>query len=703
MPSLSSDEPASSYREWSDTFDTLRPSDRALISAHIAAAALPELLVIWYLPSETTSALDAASSLVQQLCNNWRAILVGEFPESTDLDELLKADARVSICRNPSEAELGASRAPYFLLIKGAGKLADHATYMFGVQGQSTPGAVYCDEDVAFSGRRHSPRFAPAYSPEFSAIGSVVLAPRSTALAASLANTPGHEIDLPKLLSNEVSTASIPISHIPFILFHSRNEPALDSPELEDYLKDGDRIPKISIIIPTKDRLDLLEPCVRSILAKTAYPRDQYEIVIVDNGSHDPATLDYLDEMAHSRTITVLRDRRPFNYSRLNNYAVASTNGELLAFLNNDTVVLDPLWLRRLAFYAMKPGVGAVGGKLLYPDMTVQHGGVVLGIQGLAAHAHHNLQADEPGYLGLCNATHAVSAVTGACLVLKRSAFCEVGGFDENLAVAFGDVLLCIELTNRGYRNIYLGHPLLIHFESRTRGYDDTPMKQRVFLEEARYARRKHQALFKNDPYYNDNLSLEKAYGLAFPPRAEKPWNTFRRQSTGQLRLLMLSCTHEIGHGVPVVLNLQARHLSSRGHRVFVGGPLGKNDVSYPGCTRVILNDPKSAATFVVRHDIDCVVMHTPPFYSTTRWLGAAVKTVAYDYGEPSPDFFPDAAVRKLQLQEKSFCLEMADSLYAISDAVKAEAAHPRMDVIPLGNSHLAQWDENLTARSLSP
>jgi glycosyltransferase involved in cell wall biosynthesis len=301
--------------------------------------------------------------------------------------------------------------------------------------------------------------------------------------------------------------------------------------------------------------------------------------------------------------------------------------------------------------------------------------------------------------MGLSNATHAISAVTGACLVLKRSRFKEVGGFDEKLAVAFNDVLLCMELSNRGYRNIYVGHPLMIHFESKTRGFDDTEAKQQLFRQEARYARRKNSALFKNDPFYNSNLSLEKAYDLAFPPRVEKPWHRFRRQSTGRLRVLMLSSTHQVGHGVSVVVNLQARHLAAEGHTVFVGGPLAKNEFQYPGCSRVYLDGPKDAAIFAFQESIDCVVMHTPPFYSTARWLGATVKTLAYDYGEPDPDFFPDAEARKVQLQEKAFCLEMADALYAISDAVKAEAPHEQMGVIPLGNSHLARWDEHMTNR----
>src|SRR4029453_17505252 len=548
-------------------------------------------------------------------------------------------------------------------------------------------------------GGRGSPRFAPTYSPEFPAVGSLVLLPRTDALAASLMRTPESDIDLAQFMLHEVSAASICVSHISFLLFHASSGPTFPLSGTQDYLERGEPAPKVSIIIPTKDRLDLLEPCIRSILDKTDYPRESYEVVVVDNGSTDTAMHAYLTRMVRSKSIILLRDPLPFNYSRLNNEAVVMTDSQLVAFVNNDTVVLDPLWLRRLAFHALRPGIGAVGAKLLYPDRKVQHGGIVLGIQGLAVHAHRNLDADAPGYMGLSNATHAVSAVTGACLLLKRSVFCEVGGFDETLAIAFNDVLLCTKLIERGYRNIYIGHPLLIHFESRTRGDDDNPAKQELFRQEALYARRKGQALFKRDPFYNDNLSLEAPYKLAFPPRAEKPWNRFRRRSTRRLRFLMLSGTHQMGHGGPVVVDRQARHLAGEGHQVLVGGPRGTHDIVYSGCTRVFLDHPRDAAIFAVERDIDCVVMHTPPFYSTVRWLGRSIKTLAYDYGEPSPDFFPDAAERRLQLQEKAFCLEMADAIYAISESVQAEAAQEGMGVIPLANSHPPKWDESLTHR----
>ncbi|CAN7774187.1 glycosyltransferase [Variovorax sp. LjRoot178] len=692
-----SDHPES-YLHWVEKFDILNAADHALIKAHAEAVQIAELQVVWLLPADDSSAVHtAASSLLRQICGNWRAILVSANPggQSRALAQLIRTDSRFSLKSRLSSEELTQLRDKHCLVLNGPGELADHATYMFGLDALNSYSAVYCDEDLGPAHERKAPRFAPAYSPEYAAVGTLALLHGSEDMLAAL--TTG-EIDLGKMLSTASTESSLPPRHLPFVLFHAKAEPILLPPTQRSYLEGDVELPTVAIIIPTKNRLDFLEPCITSI-EKSDYPRDRYKIVVVDNGSNEPDILKYLDEMERLERITVFRDPQKFNYSRLNNLAASNTQSDLIAFLNNDIVIIDPLWLRRLAFQAVQPGVGAVGGKLLYPDRTVQHGGIILGIQGVAAHAHHGLDAGAPGYLGLASATHGISAVTGACLVLKRSRFEEIGGFDQELAVAFNDVLLCMDLAQRGYRNVYVGHPLMLHFESKTRGFDDTAAKQQLFRAEARYARRKDQALFKNDPFYNSNLSLERAYDFAFPPRVSKPWNRFRSESIGKLRILMLSVTHQIGHGVPVVVDLQARHLASVGHEVFIGGPVSTNEFSYPGCIRVELNAPKEAAIFAVQHGIDCVVMHTPPFYSTTRWLGAGVKTLAYDYGEPNPDFFPDAEERKQQLQEKDFCLEMADALYAISDAVKAEAPHERMGVIPLGNAHLARWEESSMAR----
>ena len=398
------------------------------------------------------------------------------------------------------------------------------------------------------------------------------------------------------------------VEHVSQIAYHSRGEAgqATPPPALPAAIPAGD-LPVVTIIIPTRDKVELLRPCLESIAARTDYPADRIDVVVVDNGSSEAATLNYLRVEAKAGRIRVLRDRRPFNYARLNNAAARIARGDILLFLNNDTVVNDDAWLRKLVSQASRPDVGAVGCKLLYPDHTVQHGGVILGICGVAAHAHVGIGENEPGYHGFANATHEISAVTGACLAMRRSVFEEIGGFDEGLAVAFNDVLLCLDAQARSYRNLYIGDPLMEHHESKSRGPDDTPRKRAVFRQEALYTRRRHPRLLRDDPYYNPNLSVDAVHGLAEPPRAPKPWRRHARRMGAPIRVLMLSSTHALGHGVAVVLEQQAKRLVHEGFEVIMAGPKGPRDLDYPGCDRAVLHDAREAACLAHTREVDVV------------------------------------------------------------------------------------------------
>src|SRR5690606_22494979 len=207
-----------------------------------------------------------------------------------------------------------------------------------------------------------------------------------------------------------------------------------------------------------------------------------------------------------------------------------------------------------------------------------------------------------------------------------------------------------------------------------------------------RRARALHPDYFADDPYYNPNLSFEHVYHLARPSRALKPWLLWERSQRRQRRFLFLSVTHQIGHGVPVVLKEQVEYLAQQGHVVYVGGPRGNNDFTYAGCERIEVEDPRLAAAFAAQHNIDAVVAHTPPFFSTFRWLGSGVLRVAFDHGEPTPEFFPDAPARRATLSEKHLSLGMADLKVAISEAIRAESGEPDMVVVRNANSHLNVW-----------
>jgi glycosyltransferase involved in cell wall biosynthesis len=274
--------------------------------------------------------------------------------------------------------------------------------------------------------------------------------------------------------------------------------------------------PLTSIVICTRDHESLLRTAIDSICSKTTYPN--YEIVVLDNGSRDPATLTYLDSISAQPGIKVIRDDSPFNYSRLNNTAVTHTRGQVLCLLNDDIEVLTPDWLEEMVSFAAQPDVGAVGARLWYPDGTLQHGGVIIGAGGVAGHAHPRLPKGETGYFCRAVLQQELSAVTGACLVVRRDVFEEVGGLDEQIAVAFNDVDLCLRIRAAGYRNIWTPFAELIHHESASRGYEDNPEKLARFQREIRFMQDRWGAALGSDPHYNPNLSMRSG-DYTLPPR----------------------------------------------------------------------------------------------------------------------------------------------------------------------------------------
>jgi glycosyltransferase involved in cell wall biosynthesis len=277
--------------------------------------------------------------------------------------------------------------------------------------------------------------------------------------------------------------------------------------------------PRVSIIIPTRNGVKLLRTSVNSVLEKTDYP--DFEVIVIDNGSDDPETLHYLRYIAGNERVRVLRDDRPFNYAQLNNGAVRQCTSAYVCLLNNDIEIVTPGWLREMMSLAQFDDVGAVGAKLLYPDGLVQHGGVIVGIGGVAAHAHKDFGAREPGYSGRAALIQEFSAVTAACLLVRRETYLEVGGLDERrLAVAFNDVDFCMKLRAHGYRNVWTPNAVLYHHESVSRGLDDNPRKAARFAREADYIHYRWEAVIRHDPAYSPNLSLHSEhFELAFPPR----------------------------------------------------------------------------------------------------------------------------------------------------------------------------------------
>ncbi|WP_215218813.1 glycosyltransferase family 2 protein [Novilysobacter luteus] len=276
--------------------------------------------------------------------------------------------------------------------------------------------------------------------------------------------------------------------------------------------------PKVSVVIATRDRSELLSMAVRGILQDTDYP--DLEVVIVDNGSVERRTLDYLARMTQDSRVRVIRHGAPFNYSELNNLGVKHASGEVICLLNNDIEVTSPDWLKEMVSQALRPDIGAVGAMLYFPDGTIQHAGIVLGFNGVAVSAYGGRPKGWFGHMFRARLLQNYSAVTAACMVLRKSLYEDVGGLDEGLAVAYNDVDLCLRIHARGYRNLWTPYSELVHHESASRGPDDVPERRERFLHEVNIMKERWPRIIARDPAYSPNLAIVgDTFDYAFPPR----------------------------------------------------------------------------------------------------------------------------------------------------------------------------------------
>lgn len=285
------------------------------------------------------------------------------------------------------------------------------------------------------------------------------------------------------------------------------------------YVMPADK-PKVSIIIPTRDQKNILYQCVESIINKTIY--DNYEIIIIDNGSEKKDTLSYLNELVDKyHNISVIRDENEFNYSALNNLAVNRSTGTLMCLINNDVEVISSEWLGEMVSHAIRSGVGCVGAKLYYSNNLIQHAGVILGIGGVAGHVFKGLPKEDGGYFSRAKLLQNYSAVTAACMLIKKNIFLELNGLDEiNLKIAFNDIDFCLRVKEAGFRNVWTPFAELYHHESVSRGYEDTPEKLKRFHAELAYMKERWGDTLLKDPAYSPNLSLDhEDCRYAFPPR----------------------------------------------------------------------------------------------------------------------------------------------------------------------------------------
>lgn len=378
-----------------------------------------------------------------------------------------------------------------FTIYAGAAELAGEA------------GLIYADDDLLSpAGKRRAPHFKPGWNPElFEHHDYVTGACIVRVTKADLANVRGDRWEQ-SLIGMAARRKTGPL-HLPLVLHHRRDRPNPVVPGRPTELL-SDTIPTVTAIVPTRNHVDLLRTCIEG-LRRTAYPG--LDILVVDNGSDEPNAVAYLDTLKREG-VTVLSIPGPFNFSALNNTAVQHARGDMLCFLNNDVEMVDPDWLALLVRQAVRPDIGAVGARLLYPDGTIQHAGVFVGIGGAAGHGHRLQSADASGYFERARLPQRVSAVTAACLVVSREKFEVVGGFDEeDFRVAFNDVDLCMKLNDRGWTSFYEPRATLIHHESKSRGCDRSERNRERFAGELRALKRKWKTDKRRDPYHHPHLS----------------------------------------------------------------------------------------------------------------------------------------------------------------------------------------------------
>lgn len=568
---------AESYARWLHLYDPASPA--ALQELRAAVAALPSpplisvLMPVYNTPVEWLR--RAVESVQAQVYENWELCIANDASPAPHvrpmLDALAATDPRIKVVHREtnghislaSNSALGLAAGAHVALLDHDDELSPRALARMALEIARHPDAVflYSDEDkIDERGARFDPYFKPDYLPDL-LLGqnclshlSVIRTDAVRAVGGFRAGLEGsQDWDLALRVVEDLPAAQV--RHVPEVLYHWRaiaGSTALAVGEKSYTVRAAERAlgnhlarrrlaaslapvpgdhwriryalpdpaPLVSLIIPTRDRLALTRTCVESILAQTDYPR--YEILILDNQSVEPATLAWFAAVqARDPRVKVLGYPHPFNYSALNNFGVAHAAGEIVGLLNNDLEVITPGWLTEMVSHAVRPGIGAVGAMLYYPDDRIQHAGIILGLGGVANHAFYRYPRGTDGYKNRARLVQNFSAVTGACLLVRKTVYLEVGGLNaDQLAVAFNDVDFCLKVRAAGYRNLWTPFAELYHHESASRGTEDTPEKLARFAREVDYMRRTWGPQLDADPAYNPNFSLEiEGFKLACPPR----------------------------------------------------------------------------------------------------------------------------------------------------------------------------------------
>lgn len=565
------------YATWIKYYDTLDDNGRWKIKEQIRSwnrkPLISIIMPVYNPPIELLR--EAIDSVKLQLYGNWELCIADDASTNPDVRDYLlkaqKADKRIKVVFRTanghisaaSNSALGIAKGEYVALMDNDDLLSESALYWVARTIIENPqaGLIYSDEDKIDSSRQRS---APYFKSDWNAFlfRSQNMICHLGVYRRDLVELVGQfrigfegaqDYDLALRCIEKLDPSEI--IHIPRVLYHWRIHPgstAMAGDEkpyaalagvkaLDEHLERTgcaaktellpmgmyrvhynlpEQLPLVSLIIPTRNAHALVRQCIDSIIKLTTYPN--YEIILIDNGSDEQESLDYFTELNLQPNISVLRDDGPFNYSALNNKAVTQSRGELIGLINNDIEVITPGWLDEMVAIALQPNVGAVGARLWYPDDRLQHGGVIVGVGGVAGHSHKYLPKGDYGYFCRAAIIQELSAVTAACLIIRKSIFEQVDGLDEaHLKIAFNDVDFCLRVQEAGYINVWTPFAEMYHYESATRGLEDTPQKKERFMQEVIYIKSRWPNI-QSDYAYNPNLTLDhEDFGLAWPPRVK--------------------------------------------------------------------------------------------------------------------------------------------------------------------------------------
>lgn len=525
---LRDDRPLHAYAQWLASFDTLLPGDRQMIG---------RLLARW--------------GNLPHICLH----LVGEGNDAAHQRTLASIEALCYPANHITLLEQGATGLEpkpavgiWHWAIPLGSELAPASLFWVAHQLRLTPDAqwIYGDHDLLDDdGKRHSPNFKPDWNETLlhsqNYIGWCALwrDQDTPHVPANRAECHHWWLQLARQLGADQ------IAHIPALMMRIPCQDQVDHDVIAQVSSDlfpgvtispaphgichwrwplPAQLPRVSVIIPTRNGLAHLKPCIDSLVQQTRYPN--VEILVMDNQSDEADTLAYFAHIAQEYGVRVIAYDHPFNYSAINNSAVNQASGELICLLNNDTEIMSPDWLDEMVSHLLRPGVGVVGAKLYYGDGRVQHGGDAVGPGGCADHFHSGLAADDPGYQRRAVCAQELSAVTAACLLTHRQLFVSLGGLDEsNLPVAFNDVDYCLRVGEAGWRIVWTPFAELYHHESVSRGKDVTPQQLARAQGELRYMKKRWAQRLKHDPAYNPNLSYDRPdFSLSHAPNVVLPW-----------------------------------------------------------------------------------------------------------------------------------------------------------------------------------